>query len=165
MVKTTSLVRLLCYQSRHWSALSILRLFPEPGNWAAAEMVHTVPQRKVIHELESHYCLIECKHKGGHRKSDNALTSLPVSVCLCLSVYMSVVCLWISNKTLLICYCCHPFYCFSPYLIILTLPFSSYCLSHPPFSYNFHTPGYLQLHPRGTDRGKQVNCWLALLHY
>lgn len=85
-------------------------------------MVHTVPRRKVIHELESHYCLIECKHKGGHRECDNALTSLPVSVCLCLSVYMSGVCLWLwlSNKNP------SDFLLLPPILLLFSIPYHSH---------------------------------------
>lgn len=124
--------------------------------------VYTLPQRKVIHELEPYYCLIECKRKGGCRECDDALTSLPVFVCFCLFVYMSVS---VSLIKSLISYCCHPLYCCSPYHFILTLPSSSYCLSHPPFSYHLHTPGYLQLHPWGTNRGKQVHSRLTLLHH
>lgn len=84
--------------------------------------VYTLPQRKVIHELESYYCLIECKHKGGRRECDNALTSLPVLVCLCLSVYMSGVCLCLSNKT-------SDFLLLPPTILLFSIPF----YSHPSF--------------------------------
>lgn len=151
--------------------------------------VHAVPLRKVIYELSPYYCLIVCKQEGGQREHGNALTSL----CFCLSLFASLslslsFCLFMClvfgsvSPTLnplwfLTPYYCHAFYCCFPlarasYSTTLTLlPSSSHGLSHPlflslpPFSSNFHTPGYLQLHPWGTNRGKQVNHRLTFGHH
>lgn len=149
--------------------------------------VHAVPLRKVIYELSPYYCLIACKQEGGQREHGNALTSL----CLCLSLFASLslsvflsMCLvfgffslTLNSLCFLIPYCCHTFYCcflltWASYLTTLTrILSSSHGLSHPlflslpPFSSNFHTPGYLQLHPWGTNRGKQVNHRLTLGHH